>query len=233
MRMHARLSLLALAALALSAEIACVPQERISGRAEVTDGDSLEIGSTRLRLHGVDAVEGRQSCTRDGRAWACGIEAARKLRSLIGDRTVTCSKRDVDDYGRTVAVCRSGATDLGAEMVRAGFATAYRRYSNDYVDEENEARAARRGIWAGEFADPESYRRDETPAQARDRPSSPQRTPRDGCYIKGNVNGEGERIYHVPGSSSYDDTRVDEGKGERWFCTESEARAAGWRAPRG
>src|SRR5690348_9787652 len=92
MRMHARLSLLALAALLLSAEAACMPQERVSGRAEVTDGDSLEIGSTRLRLYGVDAVEGRQSCKRDGREWPCGDEARRKLRSLIGDRTVTCTK---------------------------------------------------------------------------------------------------------------------------------------------
>ena len=232
MRIHPRLSLLVLAALALCAEAACIPQERISGRAKVTDGDSLEIGTTRLRLFGVDAVEGRQSCTRDGHAWPCGNEAARKLRGLIGDRTVNCTKRDVDNYGRTVAVCRSGSTDLGAEMVRAGFATAYRRYSNDYVDEENEARSARRGIWAGEFTNPEDYRHDEPPAQPRDRPEQPQRSARDGCYIKGNINGEGAHIYHVPGTPSYDDTRIDESKGERWFCTESEARAAGWRAPR-
>jgi endonuclease YncB( thermonuclease family) len=232
MRLHPRFVLPVLAALALSAEVACVPQERISGRAEVTDGDSLEIGSTRLRLYGIDALEGRQSCTRDGRDWACGYEAARKLRSLIGGRTVTCTKRDMDDYGRVVAVCRSGAADLGAEMVRAGFATAYRRYSNDYVGEENEARAARRGIWAGEFTSPEDYRRDETPPPPRDR-TAPQRATRDGCYVKGNVNGEGERIYHAPGTPSYDETRIDESKGERWFCTEAEARAAGWRAPRG
>jgi endonuclease YncB( thermonuclease family) len=230
MRMQARLSLLGLAALALSAEVACVPQERISGHAEVTDGDSLEIGSTRLRLYGVDAVEGRQSCTRGGREWACGNEAARTLRNLIGDRTVTCTKRDVDTYGRIVAVCRSGAADLGAEMVRLGFATAYRRYSNDYVDEENEAHSARRGIWAGEFTNPEDYRHDETPTQ-RDRPAAPQRSPRDDCTIKGNINDKGDHIYHVPGSPSYDDTRIDESKGERWFCSEAGARAAGWRAP--
>jgi len=229
MRMHARLSLLALAALALCAEVACVPQERISGRAEITDGDSFEIGATRIRLFGVDAPEGRQSCTRDGRAWACGNEAERKLRSLVGDRTVTCTKRDVDNYGRIVAVCRSGTADLNAEMVRSGFATAYRRYSNDYVDEESEARKARRGIWAGEFTNPEDYRHD-APAQLRI--DSPQPSRCDGCYIKGNINGQGERIYHVPGSSSYDDTVIDESKGERWFRTESEARTAGWRPPR-
>ena len=232
MRMHARLSVLSLAALALCAEVACVPQERISGRAEVTDGDSLEIGSTRLRLYGVDAVEGRQPCTRDGREWACGDEARRKLRSLIGDRTVTCTKRDVDSYGRIVAVCRSGAADLNAEMVRAGFATAYRRYSSDYVDEENEARKARRGIWAGEFTNPEVYRHDDSAAPRRtETPAASSHC--EGCYIKGNINAKGEHIYHVPGSPSYDDTVIDESKGERWFRTESEARAAGWRAPRG
>jgi endonuclease YncB( thermonuclease family) len=232
MRMHTGFPLLALAALALSAEVTCVPQERISGRVEVTDGDSFEIGATRVRLFGVDAPEGRQSCTRGGRDWACGNEAARKLKSLIGDRTVTCTKRDVDDYGRIVAVCRSGAADLGAEMARAGLAVAYRRYSNDYVDEENQARTARRGIWAGEFTSPEDYRHAEPPPPTRERPAPPQRAPRDGCYIKGNINGDGERIYHVPGSPSYDDTRIDENKGERWFCTEVEARTAGWRAPR-
>ncbi|HEX7237990.1 MAG TPA: thermonuclease family protein [Gammaproteobacteria bacterium] len=229
MRIHPRLSWPVLAALALWAEAACVPQERFSGHAKVTDGDSLEIGSTRVRLYGVDAPEGRQSCTRNGRDWACGNEAARELRSLIGDRAVTCTKRDVDSYGRIVAVCRNGATDLNAEMVRSGFATAYRRYSSDYVDEENEAHAARRGIWAGEFENPEDYRHD-APAEPRnDRP--PVRGC-DGCYIKGNINSQGERIYHVPGSSSYDDTVIDESKGERWFRTESEARAAGWRPPR-
>jgi endonuclease YncB( thermonuclease family) len=233
MRTHSIWLLLGTAAVSLGAAGFCESQERIAGRAAIIDGDSFEIGSAGVRLFGIDAPEGRQSCTRGGREWACGTEAERKLRSLIGGRTVTCTRRDVDSYGRIVAVCRSGAADLSAEMARSGFATAYRRYSSDYVDEENEARAARRGIWAGDFTTPENYRRDETPAQPRVRPAPPQRAPRDGCYIKGNINGDGERIYHVPGSPSYDDTRIDDDKGERWFCTEVEARTAGWRAPRG
>lgn len=228
------LSAFVVAALALGTETACVPQERLSGRPNVTDGDSFELGSTSVRLFGIDAPEGRQSCTRGGRDWACGNEAARQLRSLIGDRTVTCIRRDVDDYGRIVAVCRSGSVDLAEEMVRSGFATAYRRYSSDYVDAENDARFARRGIWAGEFMTPERYRRDEAPAQRREgNASSSARASRGGCSIKGNINGNGERIYHLPGSSSYDDTAIDESRGERWFCTEAEARTAGWRAPRG
>jgi len=231
MRAHTILLLFAAAAATLGAERACVSQPRFSGRATVTDGDSLEIGDTRIRLFGVDAVEGRQSCTRNARQWACGEEAARKLRSLIGDRSIACKQRDVDDYGRIVAVCRAGNIDLAAEMARSGFATAYRRYSNDYVDEESEARAARRGIWAGEFTAPESYRGEQRDA-ARE-PSTPrQQPPRDGCSIKGNVNGNGERIYHTAASASYGETEIDDRKGERWFCTEAEARAAGWRPPR-
>jgi hypothetical protein len=124
-------------------------------------------------------------------------------------------------------------------MVRAGFALAYRRYSNDYVDEENEARNAKRGLWAGEFTKPWDYRREtreETPqlqAAPRSAPgggSSGTQPPNSRCAIKGNINQRGDHIYHLPGSDSYDITVIDERSGERWFCSEAEARAAGWRA---
>ena len=52
------------------------------------------------------------------------------------------------------------------------------------------------------------------------------------CVIKGNVSTQGERIYHVPGQKYYDDTRISASHGERWFCSEEEARAAGWRRSR-
>lgn len=55
--------------------------------------------------------------------------------------------------------------------------------------------------------------------------------PTGNCLIKGNISDNG-RIYHTPGSPSYDRTKIEESKGERWFCTEAEARAAGWRPPR-
>jgi len=54
----------------------------------------------------------------------------------------------------------------------------------------------------------------------------------DHCNIKGNINSKGDRIYHSPGSGSYGATKINESKGERWFCSEAEAKAAGWRAPR-
>jgi endonuclease YncB( thermonuclease family) len=243
MRTHSPWLLLAMLAVGFGAAGAAASQERVSGRPKIVDGDSFEIGTVGIRLFGVDAPEGRQPCLRGGREWRCGDAAAAELRRLVGSRDVTCVRRDEDDYGRIVAVCRVGTTDLGAEMVRAGLAVAYRRYSDEYVDEEREARAARRGVWAGEFTAPETYRRDEragaAPSRTGGATSGPQRAGaataprRDGCDIKGNINGDGERIYHTPGSSSYGATRIDEGRGERWFCTERAARAAGWRAPRG
>jgi len=51
-----------------------------------------------------------------------------------------------------------------------------------------------------------------------------------GCAIKGNVNiNSGEKIFHVPGQEYYSATKISPQYGERWFCTEAEARAAGWR----
>ncbi|HEY7672620.1 MAG TPA: thermonuclease family protein [Gammaproteobacteria bacterium] len=206
-----------------------------TGPATVIDGDSLEIGATSIRLYGVDAPEGRQTCGDGAATWNCGRAATEKLRELVDARKITCRRMDTDSYGRTVAVCRNGAVDLAAEMAAAGLALAYRRYSDDYVDEESRAHAQRRGVWASTFTPPWDWRRannddrestDNAPAARGTAPSSR-------CRIKGNINDAGEHIYHVPGSRSYDATGINESRGERWFCSEAEARRAGWRAPRG
>jgi len=218
---------------------ACEPPTQITGAAKVIDGDSLEIGATSIRLYAVDAPEGRQSCTRNGARWACGEAAAAKLRALVAGRTLVCTQKDIDRYGRTVAQCTNGEADLGAELVRAGLALAYRQYGGDYVGEEAEAKAARRGVWAGTFTPPWEWRRNPRAETATGAPTQSQRgaapapETRDGCLIKGNINRAGEHIYHVPGSRSYEETVIDEARGERWFCSEAEAQSAGWRAPRG
>ena len=209
--------------------------EAISGDVRVVDGDSLHVGTTEVRLFGVDAFEGRQACVRDGSPWRCGEAAANELRRLTAGREITCNQRDTDSYGRAVSVCTNGTEDLGAEVTRAGLALAYREFSDDYVDEENEARAARRGAWAGEFRAPWDARRggDTPSAPPKDSGSADAVSGCRGTGIKGNISrNSGERIYHVPGSSSYDETRIDEADGERWFCTEDEARRAGWRPRR-
>ncbi len=129
------------------------------GTASVIDGDTIEVRGQRIRLHGIDAPESRQFCRRDGKPWQCGKDAANALADKIARRTGTCEDLGRDRYKRIIARCTVASEDLGEWMVSQGLALAYRRYSLDYVDEEAEARAARRGIWAGEFVKPWEWRR--------------------------------------------------------------------------
>lgn len=200
----------------------------LTGRARAIDGDTLELGRARIRLHGIDAPESAQRCRAQGRLWACGREAKRALARLIGRNQVTCEERDRDRYGRIVAVCTTAGQDLNAWMVAQGWALADRRYSRAYVWTERRARAAKHGVWRGEIVPPWEWRRGKRLAGAQAvRPKSTGR-----CNIKGNIGRSGKRIYHVPGGRYYDGTRIDTSRGERWFCTESEARTAGWRRSR-
>lgn len=68
-------------------------------------------------------------------------------------------------------------------------------------------------------------------AQGTPQSQAPSTDPK-GCAIKGNISRAGEHIYHVPGGRNYDRTKIDPDQGERWFCSEQEAQAAGWRPAR-
>lgn len=196
----------------------------IVGAARVIDGDTLEVGGTTVRLHGIDAPELAQSCEAAGRSWPCGRWARQELSRLVGDGPVTCEALGQDRFGRTVARCAGAAGDLGATLVEAGAAAAYRRYALDYVDHEVRARQSGRGIWrrGGDgVQDPAAFRAAQT--QGASVQTGPQ-----GCVIKGNISDNG-RIYHLPGQRDYARTRITPSRGERWFCSESEAQAAGWR----
>lgn len=126
----------------------------ISGPVRVVDGDSLAIGSRRLRLLGIDAPELRQRCQRDGADYECGVEAASHLRALIGGEPVTCKGEGLDRYGRNLVRCMAGTTDLNEMMVRSGHAIAF----GDYRLAETAARLEKAGLWAGEFQPPKQWR---------------------------------------------------------------------------
>ena len=105
-------------------------------------------------------------------------------------------------------------------MVRRGWALAYLKYSKDYVDEEVDASRQGVGMWQGEFVAPWEWRKGKRLSVAQERE----------CAIKGNINDHGEHIYHTPDGKWYGHIKISPEKGERWFCTEVEAEAAGWRA---
>ncbi|GJE14845.1 thermonuclease family protein [Methylobacterium longum] len=234
-------------ALAVSLSAPALGAEPVVGRASVIDGDTIEIRGTRFRLQGVDTPEHAQLCRdRSGKEYRCGQVAANALADKIGAGNVACDPITTDRYRRTVAICRLGAEDLNGWLVGEGFGIAYRRYSTAYVDREEAAKAARRGLWAGSFTPPWAWRKGERamalgfaanggpdgpiPAPAKPGPEASGTTR---CAIKGNINRTGDHIYHVPGSRDYARTVITESDGERWFCSEAEAHAAGWRAPRG
>lgn len=190
----------------------------------VIDGDTLEVGSTKVRLFGIDAPEYGQKCSkRKSGVWPCGKEATQFLVELIGDQQVTCVSKGIDNYDRQIGVCSVGDLEINASMVSSGMAWAFVKYSTAYVSLEKDARKTGLGVWQAETETPWKYRSHRWGVAIQKAP--------EGCPIKGNISKKGEKIYHTPWSPWYKRTKISINKGERWFCDEAEAVAAGWRSP--
>ena len=136
----------------------------LRGPIRVTDGDTVVIADERVRLLGMDSPEQEQPCAAGGSDWACGVAATVALEALIDGHSVECRAPDRDRYHRWLAVCwREDGLELNAEMVRLGWALAYRPGNDpfprpEYEAEEAEARAAGRGMWRGTFIPPRDWR---------------------------------------------------------------------------
>lgn len=195
----------------------------IEGRAQVLDGDTIQIGLTRIRLFGIDAFEAEQMCqTSSGENYGCGGRATRALVEKVEGETVVCIAKGRDAYDRQLAVCRAGSTDLASWMARSGHALAYTRYALDYVSDEARAKSSGAGAWDGSFDMPWDFRLTRAPSAAEAQRQSI--APSAKCAIKGNVSRAGERIYHLPSDTYYART-----KAENWFCNAAEAERAGFR----
>jgi len=189
----------------------------------VIDGDTIEIETgERVRYLGIDTPE-----TVDPRKpiQCFGVEASKKNKELVEGKEARLEKdiTDKDKYGRLLRYVYVDNLFINLELVKQGFATSYTyppdiKYQAEILAAERQAREANRGLWGA------------CPAVSPVVPSpSGSGQVLGDCKIKGNITTSGEKIYHLPGCGSYTKTQIDENRGERWFCSEEEAQASGWR----
>ena len=197
----------------------------VVGRVKVIDGDTVRVAGTVIRLHGIDAPELDQTCrTQDQADFPCGTWVRDLLRAEFENKRARCVAIDTDRYGRVVAKCRVRRIDIGEWLVSEGLAFAYRSYSLDYDLDEKRAFISGRGLHRFKVQGPSEFRK----AKAVNRSAN---APKQGCAIKGNISSSG-RIYRMPGQAFYNETSIRTDKGERWFCSEADAKQAGWRKAR-
>ena len=132
----------------------------VGNKASVIDGDTIEIGATRIRLWGIDAPESNQLCrANNGSQYPCGAKATHELAAFISERPVNCEPVSLDENGQTSATCSVDGVDLGGWLVRNGFALDWPQYSKGKYDSaQREADHAGRGIWEGNYVAPWLFR---------------------------------------------------------------------------
>ncbi len=215
----------------------------------VKDGRTLGLGSITYRLDGIDAPEFDQVCI-DQKAdlWPCGVDVRDQLAKAIGDRNVRCEDKGPEATTRTrrVGICtiEGESGSLNQWLVGQGLALNLEPVAGGrFGAEEADARDHQRGLWRGCFTAPQEFRRWNTNAvllgascrtdkEAELRqflfPADPAMPPR--CTIKGKfavrarVTGN-VGVYHMQGCRSYAGLT----KTNRWFCSEEDAQAAGFR----
>lgn len=191
----------------------------------VVDGDTIELSDDRrVRYIGIDTpeiVDPRKPIECFGR------EASDENKKLVEGKTIRLEKdiSETDKYKRLLRYIFIGDIFVNDYLVRQGFAHASTfppdvKYNEKFRQAEAEARENNRGLWAG-CVNPTNQTNNTNPTNGIN--------PSGQCVIKGNISTTGDKIYHLPGCGSYDKVVIDESKGERWFCTEEDAVAAGWR----
>ena len=145
--------------------------EEIKGMAKIIDGDTVHIHSKKIRLEGIDAPEIKQECKKDflkisvyiglnlSKSYYCGVVSKNKLIKKIDNKEIICISSSKDRYKRYLATCYNEKINLNKWMVRQGYAVAYKKYSKDYIKDENYAKENKLGIWRGDFIRPNKWRK--------------------------------------------------------------------------
>lgn len=216
----------------VAAVVAGLHQRFSSPRADesprVIDGDTLQIDGEVIQLYGIDAPELGQLCETDGELWHCGVAAALALRKLIdlSRSSLHCSPWRGNDTGTagpdpSAQVCEVSNEDVALVMLHGGYGLAAPETFPDYREAQEQASRARLGIWHSDFVPPWTWREGVT---SQDRRSDSVRE----CNVKGVIGDDGQRIYYVRTDPGYDAITLAPSVGDLMFCSDEEARLAGW-----
>lgn len=217
-----------------------------TGIPKIVDGDTVQFDAIKLHMQGIDAPQIDQLCfDGSGARWKCGVAARERLKTRARGKAWACKTIRQDGFGRLLAQCQIDGEDIARAMVRNGWALASTTGSAKYVESEEAARSAAKGLWAGAFVAPLDWRQHNWHAKVLGsfKPSGDDSTPlltsafgttppSEDCAIKGNVNWGGKCIYHKPGGHWYKRITMEARYGDRWFCTATEAIASGCRETR-
>lgn len=192
-------------------------------QAIIVDGDTIELGGRIVQLYGIDAPELGQRCYHDGLWTHCGLDAAFALNKLIGIENVEVNCTPAETDGRdTDQVCLVGSVDVAHVLLEDGYVVVASETSVGYREAENLARQGSLGLWHSEFVPPSEWRGGRRlPGESEHEIET--------CPIKAVISDDGDHFYYVPTDSNYLSVTVDLSKGERFFCSDEQARQAGWR----
>ena len=137
-----------------------IPNLSFAQSVKIVDGDTIHINKIKYRFHGIDAPEMKQICIdENNKNIKCGVLSKQKLVEKINDQKVNCKHITVDRYKRVVAECFVNNESLSSYLVKNGYAFAYRRYSDQFVEDEEYAKLNQLGLWKMKFDFPWDYRK--------------------------------------------------------------------------
>jgi endonuclease YncB( thermonuclease family) len=193
----------------------------LTGRATAVSGDLIRVNNQLIHLAGIEAPEPKQPCFKgNGKRWNCGASARTALEKIVRGKTVACTASGQDGDGRALASCRVNDVDISETLVRGGHVFAASGLFASYSTAESQAQSEQIGVWQGDTVRPKEWR-----AQIWE---DAKRIAPEGCPIKGYARAS-DRVYTMPWSHDYHGAKVRTVKGDRWFCSEDEARAAGFK----